>query len=66
MLDVVKRWVPQVHAAFLEYRLGGAQLSATGLAVVRRLLAGEAVTQEASGLAKREWRELMTLLGRDS
>ena len=66
MLDVVKRWVPQVHAAFLEYRMGGAQLSATGLAVVRRLLAGEAVTQETSGLAKREWRELMASLGRES
>ena len=66
MLEVVKRWVPQVHAAFLEYRLGGAQLSATGLAVVRRLLAGEAVAQETSGLAKREWRELMAVLGRES
>ncbi len=65
MLDMVKRWVPQVHAAFLEYRLGGAELSASGLRVVRRLLAGEALTQEASGMNKREWRELMTTLGRD-
>jgi thymidylate synthase (FAD) len=35
------------------------------LAVVRRMLAGEAVAQEASGLSKREWRELMELLGRE-
>ena len=65
MMEVVKRWLPQVHAAFLEYRLGGAQLSATGLAVVRRLLAGEAVTQGTSGLGPREWRELMAVLGRE-
>jgi thymidylate synthase (FAD) len=32
--------------------------------VVRRMLTGEAVTQEASGLSKREWRELMEQLGR--
>ena len=50
--------------AFREYRLGGANLSATAMAVVRRMLAGEAVEQETSGLSKREWRELMGLIGR--
>lgn len=65
MLDVVRRWVPAAHEAFREYRLGGIHLSATGLEVVRRLLAGEAVTQPASGLSPREWRELMAALGKD-
>ena len=64
MLGTVKRWVPLCHEAFLEYAMGGVRLSATGLAVVKRLLAGEAVTQETSGLGKREWRELMASLGR--
>lgn len=64
MLDTVRRWVPLASEAFQEYRLGGAHLSATGLSVVRRLLAGEAVTQAASGLGKREWRDLMETLGR--
>ncbi|WP_431858009.1 FAD-dependent thymidylate synthase [Azospirillum sp.] len=64
MLDVVKRWVPAVYEAFTQYRLGGAHLSATGLEIVKRLLAGEPVTQETSGLSKREWRELMESLGR--
>ncbi len=64
MLDVVSRWVPLVFAAFREYRLGGVQLSATGLVVTRRLLAGEVVTQETSGLSGREWRDLMAALGR--
>jgi thymidylate synthase, flavin-dependent len=64
MLDVVKRWVPAVFDAFSEYRLGGTHVSKTGLDVVKRLLAGESVTQENSGLSKREWRELMEQLGR--
>ena len=64
MLDTLKAWVPLTHAAFEEYQMGGAHLSRGMLAVVRRLLAGEAVTQEASGLSKREWTELMAMLGR--
>jgi thymidylate synthase (FAD) len=64
MLDVVKRWVPIAHQAFLDYRQGGVHLSAGGLAIVQRLLAGEDVSQENSGLSAREWRELMESLGR--
>jgi thymidylate synthase (FAD) len=60
--DVVKAWVPLSYAAFEEYRMNGAQLSATMLQVVRRRLAGEAVTQETSGLSKREWTELDAIL----
>jgi thymidylate synthase (FAD) len=64
MLDTMQRWVPLTHAAFLEYRMHGAAISATGLAVIRRLLAGEAVDQASSGLSAREWRELIGVLGR--
>ena len=64
MLDILKRWVPMTHAAFLEYRMNAATVSATGLAVIRRLLAGEPVDQASSGLSPREWRELMGQLGR--
>jgi thymidylate synthase (FAD) len=64
MLETVKRWVPRAYEAFLEYRMNAAMISATGLAVIRRLLAGEAVDQAASGLSQREWRELMAFLGR--
>ena len=65
ILDVVARWVPLVFSAFQEYRLGGIHLSATGVGVIRRLLAGEAVTLETSNLGRREWQELMTVLGCD-
>jgi thymidylate synthase (FAD) len=64
MLDMVKRWVPMAYQAFADYRMGAAELSAPGLAVVRRMLAGEAVEQKDSGLSPREWRELMAVLGR--
>src|SRR5262249_57269040 len=40
MLDTLQRWCPLAHAAFLEYRLNAATLSATALAVIRRMLAG--------------------------
>jgi len=64
MMEAVRRWVPMVHDAFLDYRLGAAHLSGKMLAVVRRMLAGEAVEQAGSGLGAREWRELMAVLGR--
>ena len=64
MLDTVRAWVPATFTAFEDYRLGAATLSGSMLAVVRRMLAGEAVEQGESGLSKREWRELMEILGR--
>src|ERR1700736_6635974 len=64
MLDTLALWVPMTYAGFLEYRMNAAVISATGLAVIRRLLAGEQVDQPSSGLSAREWRELMAVLGR--
>jgi thymidylate synthase (FAD) len=62
MIGTVERWVPMTAEAFRQYRLGGAHLSQHGLDVVKRLVAGEKVTQEASGMSKREWGELMETL----
>lgn len=63
---IVADWVPAAWAAFEDYRLGGAALSAKGLAALRRMLAGETVTQESSGMSKGEWREFNALFGRDA
>ncbi|MBU6508364.1 MAG: FAD-dependent thymidylate synthase [Alphaproteobacteria bacterium] len=63
MIATLEKWVPITAEAFRQYRFGGAHLSANALAVVKKLLAGEKVTQEASGLSKREWTELMAALG---
>ena len=62
MIATLEKWVPITAEAFRQYRLGGAHLSANALAVVKKLLAGEKVTQESSGLSKREWTELMEAL----
>jgi len=64
MLGTMQRWVPMAHAAFLEYRMNAASISATGLKVIQCMLAGESVEQKESGLSPREWRELMAVLGR--
>jgi thymidylate synthase (FAD) len=64
MLTTMQRWVPLAHAAFVEYRMNAGSISATGLKVIQRMLAGEAVEQKDSGLSPREWRELMATLGR--
>jgi thymidylate synthase (FAD) len=63
MLDVVKRWVPAAYEAFMNYRVGGAEISAKGLGVIKRMIAGEKVTQESSGMSKGEWAELMKAVG---
>jgi len=62
MLDIMRRWVPLSYSAFTEYRQKGAHLSRTGLQVVRRMINGEVVTQENSGLTSREWNELLVIL----
>ena len=59
MLDTVKKWVPITFDAFMDYRVGGTEVSAKGKLIIERLLKGEQVNLEESGLSKREWNELM-------
>jgi len=56
--QIVNIWVPIAASAFREYRRDGMVLSATMLMVLQRILAGEKLTYETSGLTKREWREM--------
>jgi thymidylate synthase (FAD) len=62
MLKTVEAWVPACFAAFRDYRLGAVTLSAPMLAVLRRMLAGEVVSQSESGLSKREWQDFQTII----
>lgn len=62
ILDVLKRWVPLSHEAFVEHRLSAAHFSATMMKVLRRMLAGEEVDQRSSGLSKREWDEFAQMI----
>ncbi len=61
--EIVKDWVPLAYGAFEDYRLGGAQLSGKAIDCLRRMLKGEKVTQETSGMSKGEWREFEGVLG---
>jgi len=54
---IIADWVPFAYAAFEDYRMGGATLSSKALMCIRRMLAGESITQESSGMSKGEWRE---------
>ncbi|MDC3145721.1 FAD-dependent thymidylate synthase [Candidatus Pelagibacter sp.] len=59
MLDTLKKWVPITYEAFMDYRVGGTEVSAKGKAVLKKLIKGDKVDMDQSGLSKREWNELM-------
>ena len=59
MLDTLKKWVPITYEAFMDYRVGGTEVSAKGKTILQKLIKGEDVDLDQSGLSKREWNELM-------
>ena len=59
MLETLKKWVPITYEAFMDYRVGGTEVSAKGKSVIQKLIKGQQVLIEHSGLSKREWNELM-------
>ena len=59
MLDTLKKWVPTTYEAFMDYRVGGTEVSEKGKSVIQKLIKSEKVSIEESGLSKREWNELM-------
>ena len=60
MLDTVKKWVPITYDAFMDYRVGGTEVSAKGKMIIQKIIKGENVNLETSGMSKREWNEIMT------
>ncbi len=66
MMTLMEKWVPTAARAFRDYRMDAVSLSAGALNIVKRMLDGETVAQEDSGLNAREWRELMEALGRST
>ena len=60
MLDSLKKWVPITYEAFMDYRIGGTEVSAKGKNIIKKLIKGENISiVDNSGLSKREWNELM-------
>lgn len=66
ILEVVKQWVPFAYEAFIEHRMYGSYFSRTGVEVIKKLIRGEKVSQEESGMSAREWGELMAKLDQSS
>ena len=59
MLDTLKRWTPTTYEAFMDYRVGGTEVSSKGKQILKKFIKGEKVNYDDSGLSKREWNELM-------
>jgi len=59
MLDTLKKWVPITYEAFMDYRVGGTEVSSKGKNIIEKLIKGEEVNIDNSNLSKREWNELM-------
>jgi thymidylate synthase (FAD) len=63
LMDVVQKWAPLTHNAFMTYNVGGVHLTDEGLAAVRKLVAGQPVDPSSLDMSPREWRELKGTLG---
>ena len=57
MLDIVSKWVPLTYEAFTNYRKDSVNLSKTGVDILKKMLKGKQLSQEDSGMSKREWSE---------
>ena len=60
MLNTLKRWVPITYDAFMDYRVGGTEISSKGKDIIKKLIRGEKISIEETDLSKREWNELMS------
>ena len=58
MMDIVKKWVPIAADAFEDYRIGGTEVTAKEINLLKKLLKGEKVSFEDEGISKRESSEL--------
>ena len=53
MLDTVKKWVPITYDAFMDYRVGGTEVSAKGKIIIQKLIKGEEVNIDNSEFIKK-------------
>ena len=63
--ELVKKWVPFAFEAFEQYQLNSSHLSSNGLSCIKRLIKGEDISQDNSGMGKREWKEFCEIIGKD-
>ncbi|PSL21796.1 FAD-dependent thymidylate synthase [Shimia abyssi] len=60
--NVVADWVPAAYRAFEDYRMGAVTMSAQMVDCLRRMIKGETVDQDTSGMSAREWREFKEMI----
>ncbi len=63
ILEMIKLWVPFATEAFEQHRLGGTHLSQKALEAVKKMVQGEKIQRQDTGLMKGEWNELINVLG---
>jgi len=63
MTNTLKKWTPITFEAFMDYRIGGMELSAKSKLVIGKMIKGQKCDFESSNLSKREWNELMESFG---
>jgi len=59
ILEIVKKWVPFAYDAFINYRKNSVSVSKKCIELNKRMIQGEKISQESSGLSKGEWREFI-------
>jgi len=64
MLNIVKAWVPFAYEAFEEHRMNGTSISKKGMQAIIKMIDNKPIDQDSSGMSKREWSELMSVLGK--
>ncbi len=60
--EIIKNWVPFAYEAFCDYKMGSYSLSKKSIDVVKAWIKGDNISQDDSGLSKREWEELTNIL----
>jgi len=63
LAELTRRWVPNVHEAFVDYQLEGASLSRMEVAALRAMLAGGKPDLAALGMSAREQVEFKERFG---
>ena len=63
ILDILKKWVPMTYDAFMNYKHGAVSVSKMNRELLKRMIGGEKISRENSGLSKGEWGEFAEMFG---
>jgi thymidylate synthase (FAD) len=60
ILEILKKWLPLTHDAFMNYQKGAFSLSKKCAELLKRMVNGEKISEKDSGLSKGEWLEFVS------